>query len=141
MLSHSSLLWTQLLVESGAEENMVELLTAFIIGAIIGWLARQFVPRFARRRVSRHNRGRDWLATFPAITSACWRWNSCIDYRCYSSCNRGSGDYSEFSQSRQGLLKEAAVKGARSRGTLACSPASPVLSKSKVPGRSSSGQQ
>jgi len=44
MLSHSSLLWPELLVESGAEENMVELLTAFIIGAIIGWLARQLVP-------------------------------------------------------------------------------------------------
>ena len=44
MLSYSSLLWPEPLVESGAEENMVELLTAFIIGAIIGWLARQLVP-------------------------------------------------------------------------------------------------
>jgi len=76
---------------------MVELLTAVIVGAIAGWLARQLVPGtrldllgdtlvgIAGRVVNR-------LATFPAVTSAYWRRGHCVDYRRNSCCNRRSGD-------------------------------------------------
>jgi uncharacterized membrane protein YeaQ/YmgE (transglycosylase-associated protein family) len=75
---------------------MVELLTAVIVGAIVGWLARQLLPGFRLDLLG------DTLVgiagaligslLFPRLHLHVGGGGDCVDYRRSSCCNRRSGD-------------------------------------------------